>query len=96
MTINGQIIVMKSVRIADLKARLSEHLRRVRRGETVTVFDRDTPVARLVPYSAGTPLVTRPPRPGAPRPSAVKLPPPLESLQTDAVALLVDERAADR
>jgi len=87
---------MKAVRIADLKARLSEHLRLVRRGQTVTVLDRDTPVARLVPYTPGASLVTRPPRPGAPRPSAVRLPPPLANLRTDAVALLLDERQADR
>ena len=42
---------MGDVRIADLKARLSEHLRSVRKGATLTVLDRDTPVARIVPYS---------------------------------------------
>ena len=39
------------VGIAELKARLSEHLRAVRKGRTVTVLDRDTPVARIVPYA---------------------------------------------
>ena len=43
---------MSDVRIADLKARLSEHLRTVGNGETLTVLDRDTPVARIVPYAA--------------------------------------------
>lgn len=42
---------MTDVRIAELKAHLSEHLRSVRNGDTVTVLDRDTPVARLVPYT---------------------------------------------
>jgi antitoxin (DNA-binding transcriptional repressor) of toxin-antitoxin stability system len=37
---------MSDVRIADLKARLSEHLRYVRNGEKMTVLDRDTPIAR--------------------------------------------------
>ena len=41
---------MKSVKIAELKARLSAYLAEVRRGETVVVCDRHTPVARLVPY----------------------------------------------
>ena len=41
---------MKTVGIADLKARLSEHLKSVRHGRTLTVLDRDTPVARIVPY----------------------------------------------
>ena len=36
---------MKEVRIAELKARLSEYLRAVRRGETIAVLDRETPVA---------------------------------------------------
>ena len=34
---------MKTVRIAELKARLSEYLRAVRRGETIAVLDRETP-----------------------------------------------------
>jgi antitoxin (DNA-binding transcriptional repressor) of toxin-antitoxin stability system len=35
---------VSDVRIADLKARLSEHLRSVRNGDTLTVLDRGTPV----------------------------------------------------
>jgi len=34
------------------EARLSEHLRSVRNGGTLTVLDRDTPLARIVPYAA--------------------------------------------
>jgi len=41
-------MVMTNVRIADLKARLSEYLRRVRRGDVLTVLDRKTPIARIV------------------------------------------------
>ena len=41
---------MKTVRIADLKNNLSRHLARVRRGGEITVYDRDTPVARIVPF----------------------------------------------
>lgn len=44
---------MKTVGIADLKAHLSEHLRAIRKGRTLTVLDRNTPVARLVPVDAG-------------------------------------------
>ena len=43
---------MKSVGIAELKARLSEYLKLVRKGRTLTVLDRETPVARIVPYVA--------------------------------------------
>jgi prevent-host-death family protein len=54
MTSSGYHVVMKQsgvrqVRIAELKARLSEYLRAVRRGETVAVLDRETPIARIVP-----------------------------------------------
>ncbi len=42
---------MKNVGIADLKSKLSEHLREVRRGEILTVMDRNTPIARVVPYN---------------------------------------------
>jgi prevent-host-death family protein len=38
------------VKIADLKNNLSRHLARVRRGGEITVYDRDTPVARIVPF----------------------------------------------
>ena len=40
---------MKSTGVADLKARLSEYLARVKSGEEVLVTDRGKPVARLVP-----------------------------------------------
>ena len=52
MTYRDYNVVMKTVRIAELKARLSEHLKWVRKGRTLTVLDRDTPVARIVPYAA--------------------------------------------
>ena len=42
-------MTMDTVKIADLKARLSEHLRKVRQGHTVTVLDRDRANARIVP-----------------------------------------------
>jgi prevent-host-death family protein len=40
----------KRVKVAELKAQLSAYIRTVRRGHAVTVCDRETPVARLVPY----------------------------------------------
>jgi prevent-host-death family protein len=40
---------MKKANIADLKNRLSYYLTRVKRGETVLVMERTTPVARIVP-----------------------------------------------
>ena len=78
---------MSDVRIADLKARLSEHLRSVRNGGTLTVLDRDTPVARIVPYAAH-PLEIRKAR----RRLRDLTLPPRPSKRTDSVALLVDDR----
>jgi prevent-host-death family protein len=40
---------MRRVNIAELKARLSAHIRRVRAGEEVLVCDRNKPVARIIP-----------------------------------------------
>jgi prevent-host-death family protein len=86
---------MKTVRIAELKARLSEYLREVRRGQTITVLDRETPVARLVPYEAAPALLIRHPKPGSPPPGEFQWPPPLD-LKVDAVALLLQDRHAGR
>jgi prevent-host-death family protein len=80
-------IVMSMVRIADLKARLSEHLRSVRKGRTVTVLDRDTPVARIVPYTAEAIELRKATR----RPRDLKLPPRPAS-PTDSVAILLEDR----
>ena len=78
---------MSDVRIADLKARLSEHLRSVRNGDTVTVLDRDTPVARIVPYTT-QPLKLRKAKR---RPRDLRLP-PKPAKRTDSVALLLEDR----
>ncbi len=43
---------MKNAKISEIRDHLSEYLRTVRKGETVIVYDRDTPVARLEPVPA--------------------------------------------
>jgi prevent-host-death family protein len=78
---------MTEVRIADLKARLSEHLRSVRNGSTLTVLDRDTPVARIVPYAAPS-LETR----QATRRLRDLTLPAKPSKRTDSLAVLVEDR----
>jgi prevent-host-death family protein len=78
---------MSKVRIAALKARLSEHLRSVRKGRTVIVLDRDTPVARIVPYTAEPIEVRKASR----RPRDLKLP-PRPALPTDSLAVLLEDR----
>ena len=40
---------MRTVKISDLKARLSAHIQLVKDGEEVLVCDRNKPVARIVP-----------------------------------------------
>jgi len=80
-------VVMTTVRIAELKARLSEHLRSVRKGRTLTVLDRDTPVARIVPYAAEPIEMRRATR----RLRDLELPPPPAS-PTDSLAVLLEDR----
>jgi prevent-host-death family protein len=41
---------MRRTNVSQLKAHLSEVLAEVRGGESVVVCDRNTPIARLVPY----------------------------------------------
>jgi prevent-host-death family protein len=86
---------MKQVRIAELKARLSEHLRAVRGGEVITVLDRDTPVARIAPIRERATLRVRKPAPGTPRPGRVRIP-PAQKLKIDVVRLLLEERQGHR
>jgi prevent-host-death family protein len=78
---------MSDVGIADLKARLSEHLRAVRNGGSLTVLDRNTPIARIVPY-ATQPLEIRK---ATRRVRDLKLP-SKTAKRTDSVALLVEDR----
>lgn len=87
---------MKAVGIAELKSRLSEHLRAVRRGASLTVLDRETPIARIVPWKRDDDrLRIRRPLPNAPMLSQVPLPPPLR-FDGDIVDLLLEERREDR
>ena len=96
MTSCDYLEVMKTVRIAELKARLSEYLREVRRGHPVTVMDRQTPVASLVPYApSGEPLRMRAPLGRFPSTQDVPRPPPLR-METDVVDLLLEERQGGR
>lgn len=81
-----------TVRVAELKARLSEYLRAVRKGRELTVYDRDQPIARVVPYTvpAGR-LQVREPIRSYRTLGDVPLPPPA-NLKVDAVAVLLEDR----
>ena len=53
VTTGDYLDLMRVVGVKELKARLSEYLRRVRAGETVLVTDRDEVVAELRPARRG-------------------------------------------
>jgi len=92
----GHLMTMNDrVGVAELKARLSEYLRRVRRGETVTVLDRETEIARIIPLEDADLLATRAAAGQVRRISDVPLPPPLGS-DVDVLELLREERQPDR
>lgn len=89
-------VVMTTVGIGRLKARLSAYLREVRRGGTVVVLDRSTPVARIVPYEeVGEGLSVLLPRPGTPPLREMPAFEPLD-LDVDPVELLLEDRRGGR
>jgi len=94
LTISGHTVVMTEVRVAALKARLSHFLRLVRQGERVTVYDRDKPVAEIVPHEPGPHrLAFAAPAPGGPALHEIPMPPPL-ALGFDIVEFLREDRDA--
>lgn len=81
----------KHVGIADLKARLSEHLRDVRGGHALVIVDRGRPVAKVIPLQAGEgELVVRQPR----RPLAGFAFGRKGRGKTDSLAVLLEDRKA--
>jgi antitoxin (DNA-binding transcriptional repressor) of toxin-antitoxin stability system len=82
---------MKAVRIAQLKSHLSQHLRDVRAGETVTVLDRDTPIARIVPIDSEDDVVITKSARNAPPPGKLRFP-RAPKLDVDVVELLLEDR----
>ena len=97
MVIHDYHVVMtkeKTVGVAELKARLSEYLRSVRRGGDVVIHDRSEPIARLMPYAAADArLVVREPTRKYATLGKIPLPRPLK-VDVDVVQLLLDERKA--
>jgi prevent-host-death family protein len=82
---------MKDARVAELKARLSEYLRFVRKGNEITVYDRNVPIARVVPYTTAGPLVVRESVRKYTTLREIRLPHPLK-LDVDPVSLLIEDR----
>jgi antitoxin (DNA-binding transcriptional repressor) of toxin-antitoxin stability system len=88
---------MKQVRIAELEAKLSEFLRAVQGGESITVLDRNTAFAQIVPMvpMARAGLRIRKPASGSPPPNQVLLPEPA-GLEFDMLELQLAERQFHR
>ncbi len=84
MTIYGH---MKTMKVSELKAKLSEALRLVRRGGIVRVLDRETPVAELRPILPADGLIVHPPK----TPKKPRVRPPLQ-VDFDPVETLLADR----
>lgn len=80
---------MATVGIAELKARLSEHLRAVRKGGRLTVVDRNTPIAELVPIQQDTLEM----RPATRSPRHLPLGTPVLRAGTSSVDVLLEDRS---
>ena len=80
---------MNNVGVAELKARLSEHLRSVRKGQRITVVDRNTPIAELVPIQQD-PLEIRP---AARSPRNLPRGKPVLRPGTSSLAALLEDRS---
>jgi prevent-host-death family protein len=94
-----------SVSVAQLKARLSEHLRTVKRGGEVVITERGVPVARITALDTTERRATRRERLvalGTLRPGKGKVrralleAPPGEAIHDDVVAALLAEREEGR
>ena len=76
------------VGIAELKAHLSEYVKRVKAGERIIVCDRDTPVAELLPLAKELPIR----RATLPAADLLKLKGVNPRVPIDVVALLREDR----
>lgn len=96
MTTYGHNMVMSKgtpVKIAEFKSHLSQYIKNVRKGHPITLLDRETPVARVLPYPAnhGKLIIRKPGR----SVKEVSLPPPLKKV-INSLIVLMEERQSDR
>lgn len=88
---------MRTAAIGELKNRLSHFLRRVSRGEPVTILDRGRPVAMLMPILAVEDSLQRLASQGLARPPSRRLPAgffqdSLPRSQRSVTAALIEDR----
>ncbi len=78
-----------TVKIAQFKAHLAKYLRDVRNGHSITILDRNTPIAKVISYqvSPGRLAIRKATR----SVKDVKLPPPLRK-KIDVLTVLKEER----
>jgi antitoxin (DNA-binding transcriptional repressor) of toxin-antitoxin stability system len=81
--------------MVELKSHLSQYLQAVRGGQTIAVFDRETPVAQIVPIRQRRALKIRTPPPDTPAVNRLPLPEPLK-IRIDIVDLLLEDRQSYR
>jgi prevent-host-death family protein len=96
MTISSHHVVMSNiekttVKIAEFKAHLSKFLRNVREGHPLTLMDRHTPIAQVVPYSDSLQLGKLVVRKATLRPDQVKLSAPYHKTM-DVLRYAAEER----
>jgi prevent-host-death family protein len=84
----GYYSLMETITISNFKATISEQLRKVRRGQSILISDRETPVALVSPVTAEPRIVVREPK--------AKYAParPLPPIDHDPLEYLLEERAA--
>jgi len=98
---------MKTATVSEIKNRLSEFLLRVRRGESVVILDRETPIARIEPIekslAAGDERLAELERAGVlrrparkPTPDLLRTLPPMPKAKGSAVAAVLAERDEGR
>lgn len=92
---------MTTVGVAQLKARMSEYLARVRAGDEILVTDHGRAVARILPASGGDASLADLERRGLVRVGSMKLPErfleaELPIAQEGVTPALIDERRAGR
>jgi prevent-host-death family protein len=83
---------MKHAKVSELKAHLGSYLADVKRGETIVVSDRTTPIARLVPYESDDDDGIRLMSPTRPIADLLRLKPVRTRKRVDVVRMLRQDR----
>jgi prevent-host-death family protein len=90
-------MVMITVNIATLKAKLSYYLSEVKKGHEVVVMDRSTPVARLEPIRKKEPLpISQPATRTAKELREMKISPLKHPLTTEEIVRIIREGREDK